>query len=190
MADFNDDFSVNNFATNYDNVNSGLTTDTGKAKGINTGTTNQSTVKTSVFNFSDDHEATVTISTAGSGDVCGPTVRHAGTTADCYMLYIDTVNTSSKRLSKVVSGVRTTLVGAANATVANGDIVTLRAIGSTISWYKNGVLQETITGQTDHTTGQPGLFYNFGNSNAARLDDFSASNVVADVGFREYFITG
>jgi hypothetical protein len=105
------------------------------------------------------------------------------------MLYIDTNNTSSKRLSKVVSGVRTTLTGAANATVANGDIVTLRAIGSAISWYKNGALQETITDAT-HTTGQPGIFYNFGNSNAARLDDFSASNVVADVGFREYFITG
>ncbi len=188
MATHSDGFGTNQFATNYDNVNSGLTTDTGKAKGQNTGTINYSTVKTSVASFTADHEATVTISTASASDYGGPMVRSAGTTANSYILYTDGTNASNRRLSKVVSGTRTA-IGTVNVACTSGDILKLRCIGTTLTWYKNGTLMETLTDST-HATGQPGLYYDFSNSNTTRLDDFQADDVVADVGFREYFITG
>jgi hypothetical protein len=179
MATFSDDFNRadGGVGANYDNVNSGLVVFSNQARGSNTGTINYSTVKVATADFTDDHESQVTVATISGDDYGGPMVRSAGTTANSYILYTDGGSSDPRRLAKVVSGTRTT-IGAVNVACVNGDVLKLRCVGTTLTWYKNGTLMETITDST-HTTGQPGLCYFFGNGNTSRLDSFSADDVSA-----------
>jgi hypothetical protein len=190
MATFSDNFNRadGGVGANYDNVNSGVVVFSNQVRGQNTGSINYSTVKVATADFTDNHESTVTMATRGASDFGGPMVRSAGTTANSYILYTDGTNSSDRRLGKIVAGVKTA-IGSVNATCVSGDVLKLRCIGTTLTWYKNGTLMETVTDST-HTTGQPGIYYFFGNSNATRLDNFQADDVVSDVGFRDYFITG
>jgi hypothetical protein len=178
MATFSDDFNRANGAigANYDSVNGGLNVISNQVRGTNNGQLNLSTVKTSVVDFTNDHEAQITIAAAVGSDLAGPMVRSAGTTANGYYLYCDIFAATNRRLFKVVAGTRT-IIGTVNISVTAGDVLKLRAVGTTLTVYKNGTLIDTVLNQTDHTTGQPGMAYEWGNSGGTRIDNFSAADV-------------
>jgi hypothetical protein len=125
--------------------------------------------------FSADQESSLTVATAVSNDFVGPLVRVDATNGTGYGIYGRTINDNTMRLFRFVNASRT-LIGSTNLIVANGDVLLLRAVGTTISAYKNGVLHESVTDST-YATGQPGITYQWDNNRGARGDDFVAADV-------------
>jgi len=132
-------------------------------------------VATSAATFTADHEATVTAAVLGSSDFLGPAVRVDATNGTGYMIYTDGTNASSRRVYRFTNA-GTTNIGAVNISCVAGDTLTLRAEGSTITAYRNGVLVDTITDAT-YSTGQPGIFYDRQNNGTSRGDDFTAQDI-------------
>lgn len=131
-------------------------------------------VATSVATFSPDQSAKITLSALNSFDSVGVAVRSSATGA--YVLRTDGASSSGRGLAKVVSGVTTSL-GTVNlpACVA-GDEIEIRALGTTVAMYRNGVLIDSVA-DTDLATGQPGLFYRRSNTGGSFGDNFVASDI-------------
>lgn len=132
-------------------------------------------VATSAATFTADHEATITAAVLGSADFLGPAVRVDATNGTGYMIYTDGTNSSNRRVYRFTNA-GTTNIGGVNISCTAGDTLTLRAVGSTITAYKNGVLVDTISDAT-YTSGQPGIFYERGNNGTSRGDDFTATDI-------------
>ena len=165
--------------SNYDHVNTGLTVFNNQARGSNNGTLQTfSTVKTSVIAFNADQAASIVFS-GGIGplsDLAGPVVRFDSATGVGYYIRTDGGNFSERRIRRRGSGGTVVTIGTVNIVPKNGDTVKLTIIGSTISAYVNGTLIDSVSDST-YTTGQPGLFYEWGNTGAILLDNFIAADV-------------
>lgn len=113
--------------------------------------------------FAADQECTVTIGTEYPSWT-GPVVRAQSGSANCYMLFV-TGSLVGVELYKVTNGSSTpptiTQLGSTYtiSALTNGDTLTLRSVGTTLTIYKNGVaLSPTVTDST-YSSGQPGLFF-------------------------------
>jgi len=117
--------------------------------------------------FADNHEVQVTKVSDTFMNFGGPAVRMStGSGGNGYVYF------NNGSLQKVVAGTRSTIDGGL-ATFDAGDVIRIRATGTTIECWKNGVSQGTF-GDSDLATGQPGmLFYN---DDSGALDDWSATD--------------
>jgi hypothetical protein len=141
--------------------------------------------------FSDDQYAEATVGgMAFNGDafLTGVVVRCSAdtdTAADFYGVYIlDDAPSGSNHTTvvfKMVNGTSTTIATLTTTPWTNGDEVLLSAIGTTLRLYKNRSLIGTYTGQTDLTTGKPGLLLG-GNATAVmNLDNAELGDATVDV---------
>lgn len=133
-------------------------------------------VATSAATFTADHEATITVAVLGSADFLGPAVRVDATNGTGYMIYTDGTNSSNRRIYEFTNA-GISVIGGVNIPCMAGDTLTLRAVGTTITALKNGVVVDTLTGENTYSTGQPGIFYERGNNGTSRGDDFTASDI-------------
>jgi len=91
--------------------------------------------------FSDDQEAYIIVSPIGGGHYIGPAVRCAEGAFTCANL---DCSSGDLYISTWSGGTQTVVAGPLTAPV-NGDKVTLRAEGTTLSYYFNDVLQNSYT---------------------------------------------
>ena len=77
---------------------------------------------------------------------------------------------------KVIAGSGTELA-ANTGTWTVGDVIEIRAVGTTISWYKNTVLQQSVT-DTSITSGYAGIA-GAGTIESSRLDNWEGGNVAS-----------
>ena len=126
--------------------------------------------------FSPDQDAIIRYTAISNFDFAGPAVRINPINSTGYILGLDGVNNQGRRISRMDNGVITNL-GAAVAIIPNvGDVFTLRAVGSLISAYRNGILVASASDST-YSTGQPGVYYKKENNNGTQMDNFIAVNV-------------
>ena len=172
---FIDDFNRADGAigSNYDAVNGGLAVFSNAVRGTTADVRSYSIVKTSVALFSANQRASIRYTALNVVDRAGPVVRFNTDTQSGYRINTDG---NSYNFLQRVTGSTATNIGSVPCTLNAGDVVELRAVGSNISWYKNGVLQETVVNST-YSTGQPGLIYDWQNTRTTRLDNFIASDI-------------
>lgn len=139
-----------------------------------------SAVSPSAQTFSVDHEATVTYGALSTSDRAGPLVRGNPLSGSGYALTLDGTSAGNRRINKLLTGSYVLIdglsLGNISIPVKVGDQVTLRAVGNTISAYKNNQLVDSVT-DNDYSTGGPGLFYDSGNSNITYIDNFIATDI-------------
>jgi hypothetical protein len=182
---FIDDFNRadGNLGSNYDTATGfnslAVSSNTVRASGLNVLSLN--CIKSSVKTFSANQEAQVTYTAFNPTyfDSAGPAVRVTPENGTAYVLHIDRLDDSARRLCRVTGSVRTT-IGTINLPAVAGDIFKLTASGSRLLVYKNGIQIDSVT-DTTYPTGQPGLYYNRGNSNTTRMDDFIAADISTTV---------
>lgn len=132
--------------------------------------------------FANDQYAKATVGALShqtSAYRCGVVARCSADTdvnADfyAYNLYADGNGTYTTVLFKMVNGVSTMLNSASVAWV-DGDTIEIEVEGTTVRGLKNGVVMVTAAGQTDLTTGKPGLLV-AGDSILPNLDDWEGGN--------------
>ncbi len=135
-----------------------------------------SSISSSVATFSSDQQAIIRYTAISGFDFGGPAVRVDPINGNGYILFLDGVDAPGRRITRLDGGVRTN-IGANVGIVPNvGDVFTLRAVGSLISAYRNGILVASASDAT-YTTGQPGVFYKKENNNGTLMDNFIAANV-------------
>lgn len=117
-----------------------------------------------------DQEAQIKLTSIGAGipDWAGPMVRCQAGAASGYLFKGGTV---SSKISKIVAGVETVLV-AGGAAAANGDTLKLRATGTLLEGFINGVLALSVV-DASFAAGDPGI-YAYGI--VIGMDDFFAQN--------------
>lgn len=132
-------------------------------------------VATTAATFTADQESTVTLAALSSSDFIGPAVRCNPATGSGYFVTLDGTADSNRRIRRMSGGVET-IIGAVNLPAATNDVYVLRAVGTTISVFRNGSLLDQVTDST-HASGQPGLYFSWGNVRGGRLDAFLGADV-------------
>ena len=128
-------------------------------------------VATATATFAADQEAECQISAWNPFDRCGPGVRMSGDNG--YIAYaFSTTNLSIQRMD----GGALTGLGSAYNWGGTSSLVRLSVEGTTVKLFVDGVERVSVTDST-HATGQPGLYYNRGDSGLTRLDDFYATDL-------------
>lgn len=154
------------------------------------GTNGYTEVNSATANFIDDHEAEITVHALATADYVGPAVRI--TASGCYCIRADGNSLTGRRIHRI-DGTTRTQIGTVNIGCSNGDTLKLRAVGTTITAYVNGVQVDSVTDAT-YSTGQPGVFYDRQNTGVSRGDNFSAADVTSvsltDVDTDEIITTG
>jgi hypothetical protein len=138
-----------------------------------TGGTAASHVATATATFAADHEAECVITPFNNFDWGGPGVRFSGNDG-----YVARCTTSTRIDLFRLDGGTLTAIGTGAGTYAVGDTIRIRAEGTAITVYANNTLIRTATDAT-HSSGQPGLYYERGDANITRLDDFYATDISA-----------
>ena len=133
-------------------------------------------VTESVINFTDDQSAEVVVSDLNINDFIGPAVR-LDSNGDGYVIRCDTFEESSRSIFRLDSGVQTN-IGNVTISPSVGDKLKLTAVGTTISAYINNQLIVSVT-DSNHSSGQPGMYYQRSNSGASYMDNFYAQNIVS-----------
>jgi hypothetical protein len=180
MATFSDSFTRANTG-----VNGGLGSDwtsmhnyleilSNKVTTSTTGTNCAYYVATATANFTDDQEAQIVVSGLSSSDRVSPMVRMDSGTG--YSLFCDGQAGSNRRLTKITGSTSFTTIGTVDIVPVNGDTVKIKAVGTTISAYINGVLIDSVT-DSSYTTGQPGIMYRRSGTGGSQIDDFNAADV-------------
>jgi hypothetical protein len=157
-------------------------------RGSDGGGTHYQVSRRNAESFNDNQYAKITIgalSFSGAGYKVGVVVRASADTdsnADFYGYYVQDDGSSNRTtvLFKMVNGTVTTLDSVVLAW-ANGDTIEMEVEGTTLRGYKNGTLQVTVSGQTDLSTGKPGLYIS-GDSSTPSGDDWEGGNVTTSGG--------
>lgn len=102
---------------------------------------------------------------------------------------------SAIRLFKLVAGVYTLLGTGTSVTFLEGDFIKIEVDGAApnieLRSYHNGVLQETITGESSIDTGlRAGIGNNGNNASVSILDAFSAADLAAAARQSSLLLTG
>ena len=166
-----DDFSVNNFGTNWTFVVQSFDTSGGVARSL--GVSADSAAYWSADAFNADHYAQARLLDDAS-NFPGVGVRVSGTSGANFNGYFATRFISSGnviRLLKYTNGVQSQL-GADFLAVSNGTVVKLQVVGTTLEVFYNDLSQGTRTDGA-HSTGSAGLF----GFSTSHIDDFQADNV-------------
>lgn len=121
-----------------------------------------------VDNFKADQKATIKLSTAANGgEVC---VRMQTTQSGYCVKY---QSSTELRITKFTSGTEETL-GTVSSSLSTGDTMSISAVGSTLTAWKNETpLTPTVT-DSSYSTGNPGVYIW---SDVVRLDDFYAEEL-------------
>jgi hypothetical protein len=117
--------------------------------------------------------------TGTAGGKSGPTlkVRQASGARTCYQLEVDHAATANVNVDKVVAGAFTSLTGfPLTLAWTDGDTWELRAIGTTISVYRNGVLVgSAVDSASPITSGNPGIGYS-STETSASIDNWEGGD--------------
>ena len=133
----------------------------------------------SIYNglqFTDDQEAEVVIAVSDNFNNVGPAVRF-DTTGNGYVLRYSPSGDDLVLLN-YVDGTQSTIGNYYNVGISNGDSLKLGVVGNELTPYVNGVAAGPATIDNTHTSGTVGLFYQNGNGNGSKLDDFSAAGMI------------
>lgn len=187
MASASDDFNRANedpIAGNWETVINGLKILTNVAK-AHSAADCVSSWKAATTAFSGDHYSEFVIGNAtafdypGAGCRCNTTGGGNG--------YFAVVETDNNRIQfrKLVLGVFSNIGSTIPYTDANGDTirfaVSTNGVSADLKVYVNGAqigaTQNDVAGVL--TGGQPGLYYEFGNSNATTIDTWASADLVA-----------
>ena len=124
--------------------------------------------------FTDDQTAEIVIATFSSSDRVGPAVRMDGS-GNGYMLLENGVEVILYRLDTDTP----TQLGYSATTLVGSDVIHLDVTGTTFTASLNGSPLTWAEGydgvDATHSSGAAGLAYDFGNSNASRMDTFEAT---------------
>jgi len=180
MASFFDDFNRSNgsLGNNWVNIVGSFSIVSNTVYAGTVGL-NYNSVNANSAIFSTNQSSQITVSSLRAIDRVGPAVRV--TSNGAYVIRVDGQNNSTARILRF-NGNTATSIGTVNIVPANGDIVKLTAAGNTLTAYINDVLIDTVNIQDANTanvftTGQPGLFYNWGDIRQTRIDNFYATDV-------------
>lgn len=142
---------------------------------------NISSWSTSDYTFQNDQTSAVAFSNITSFDWPGSTVRISGTTttATGYVAYA-TQETTAVRLFKIVAG----SIGAGSAnllanytglTLTGSHVLELDIAGTLLTVKLDGTILGTFT-DSSYASGQPGMAYEFGGSNASQINSYTATD--------------
>lgn len=180
MASFFDDFNRSNgsLGNNWVNIVGSFSIVSNTVYAGTVGL-NYNSVNANSAIFSTNQSSQITVSSLRAIDRVGPAVRV--TSNGAYVIRVDGQNNSIARILRF-NGNTATSIGTVNIVPANGDIVKLTATGNTLRAYINDVLIDTVNIQDANTanvftTGQPGLFYNWGDIRQTRIDNFYATDL-------------
>lgn len=109
----------------------------------------------------------------------GPSVRHSGTGIGARNFYFLDGKTAASNIQKCVNDTFTNL-GSTPSQYANGDVAKLQVVGTTLSAFKNGAANGSVSDGA-LASGKAGQFEFANNSGTAGIhDDWSADNVTND----------
>lgn len=121
-------------------------------------------------NFSNDQYSKATVVAISNGNYVGVAVRCSNSAQSWYEVLGDSAD--GTYFYKVVNGVGTALAATSAPLVLN-DQLEIRAVGTTISWYKNGVLQQSVT-DSSLTSGYAGVAG--AGAPSSRVDNWEGGN--------------
>lgn len=133
-----------------------------------------SSVAAATASFGNDGEAEVEIATFSNFDFCG--IGYRTSTNNGYYAY---AGDGEYVLVSVTGASTETEIGTNATSPASGHVLKILCSGTTISVELDtgGGFTEIISvTDSDHSSGQPGMYYNRQNANASRLDNFSAAD--------------
>jgi hypothetical protein len=142
---------------------------------------NLSSWSTGDYTFLNNQTAAITVSNLGAQDWPGVTVRTTGTgaTATGYVLYalqeISGINLYKLVAGSIGSGSTNLIQSFTGLTLTGTHTMELDIAGTTWTVKWDGVTQGTGT-DASYATGQPGMAYEFGNSNASQINSFTATD--------------
>jgi hypothetical protein len=129
-----------------------------------------------VNSFSNDQHAQATYVTATSFDHAGVVVRHD--TSGHSNFYLFFANGSNLSIYKCTAGSYLQIGTGTNSGFANGDVLRLEVVGSTLTAKVNGTTFITVT-DSSFTSGQPGIL---ANHSTEFMDDWSAGPSIITAG--------
>lgn len=135
--------------------------------------------KSSVTNFGDDQCVDITIGSFLNFDTVAPAARY--TSASGGNGYYVVLESDRVVLVSVVNGSASNLSTQTGLTIGAADKITLDCSGTTIRVLENDVQRISIT-NSDHSSGQPGIYFAFGSSNGTTGDNWNATDGVASGG--------
>jgi hypothetical protein len=114
--------------------------------------------------------------TSGGGSGACLSVRSASGARTLYRLEVDHAATNNVAVEKYVTGTPSALIGPLTLAWTDGDTWELRAQGTTISVYRNGVLVGSATDSSSPLlTGNPGIGYS-SSETAASINDWEGGD--------------
>ena len=138
---------------------------------------NTSFWKTSNYTFNADHSSQVTLGSIGANDRGGVVVRWASTGGGVgYALFYESGVLYCNRYS---GGVNQGGVASRVQAVANGDTIKLGVVGTTFTIYLNGAAVGATFTDANVASGQPGIYYDYGNTNVTRITAWSGIDAVS-----------
>jgi hypothetical protein len=141
---------------------------------------------TSNYTFLGDHTSEITFSTTTSNDWGGAAVRlkttgGVATGAQGYIAYYIPETTSvqvyvlSAATANTIGGAGSYILQITATSFASSDKLKLGIVGTLLTVYKNGTSIGTVT-DTTYSGGQPGLAYEFGNSNGTFITAWTGTD--------------
>jgi hypothetical protein len=125
----------------------------------------------------DQYSQATLASTPAFAEAGGVIVRASGKQGTRTLYIYSADNNGKGKIDKVINGTSTNLTQNLSA-ISQGDVIKLQIIGSTLTAYKNGVLQATVT-DSSIPSGQPGIFIYSLLHQATKLDNWSGNNIVS-----------
>ena len=108
-------------------------------------------------------------------DEGGVTVRGTAGSNGTYYASIYKIGAAELSISKVINGTLTELTNGA-CTLSLNDTIKLQVSGTTLTAYQNTTQICTIV-DSSISSGQPGLFYDYGDANTTVLDNWEGGNL-------------
>jgi hypothetical protein len=161
-------------------------TSAGVVKGISAANTDDmSTWSTSDYTFANDQTSQITFSNIGNNDWPGATVRitGSGSSTTGYVVYAINETTSINIYKLATSGGigsgSTNLVKQfTGQTLTGSHTLKLQITGTTLTVFFDGTSLGTATDST-YSTGQPGIAYEFGNTNVSQINSWTGTDGVS-----------
>lgn len=177
MATYTEDFgtNANPLAGDWSTVSTnGVRADSGTGDGSNTGV-NMSLL--SALTFTDTQYAEIELVSPANFDDQGVGVRFNDTSGGNGYYTRTHVSNNALYLVRMDNGSPTTIGSTGSITFANGDTIACDASGTTIRSLRNAAEVDSVTDST-HSSGVPMVWYEFGNDNSPKMDNFTSEGWV------------
>jgi hypothetical protein len=141
----------------------------------NTSRQSQEAIYTAVTPFGSNQYAQISAGAVGNvSSLIGLVIRANTVTGNSYNVFCN--GSVSSRISRNDNFVGTNLGSPFTCTYTKGDVFRFEAIGSTITFYKNGAALQSVTDRT-YNSGNPGILL-FGNNASTMLDNFFGGTLI------------